>query len=268
MADTTSPHSRRFEGAVALVTGAGDGIGRAAALRLAADGAAEVVFADLDLAAAKASAAEVPHARPVQVDVSDSALVDSMIDETVARAGRLDVVIHAAGVDDAVAKQRLADAITSGEPLELITQMTDADWHRLISVNLDGTFYVLRAVTRHMTRQGSGAVVVLGSSASFDAPMSHPHYSAAKAGVKALAQAVAKEVIAYGVRVNVLAPGPTETGMSERTPAVLKGAAPGSSVSRYATAEEMAGLAVFLASEEAVNVVGGVLLANGGRFTA
>jgi 3-oxoacyl-[acyl-carrier protein] reductase len=137
----------------------------------------------------------------------------------------------------------------------------------MLSINLDGTFYVLRAAVRHMTSQQSGSVVLVGSSATFDAPSSHPHYSAAKAGVHALGQSVAKEVIAHNVRVNILAPGPTETGMAARTPDVLKGAAPGSSVNRYATAAEMAGLALFLASDEATNVVGAVLLANGGRFT-
>lgn len=123
----------------------------------------------------------------------------------------------------------------------------------------------LTAAVRSIT---SGARVLVGSSASFDAPASHPHYSAAKAGVRALAQSVAKEVIAHNVRVNVLAPGPTDTGMARRTPEMLKRATAGSAVSRYATADGMAGVALFLASEDAVNVVGGVLLANGGLFTA
>ena len=257
-----------FAGKVALVTGAGNGIGRAAARQLAQRGASCVVFADLDAAAAVSAAAGIDQARVVELDVSDSASVDDLVNAVIRDHGGLDVVIHAAGIDDPVAKQQLADAVQAGRPFEFIGQLSDESWKRMLSVNLDGTFYVLRAAVRHMSAQKSGSVVLVGSSSSFDAPVSHPHYSAAKAGVHALAQAVAKEVIAHGVRINVLAPGPTETGMARRTPEILKRAAPGSAVARYATADEMAGLALFLASEEAVNVVGGVLLANGGRFTA
>jgi len=258
----------RFAGKVALVTGAGSGIGRAAARRLLAEGAASVSFADVDLTAARAAGEDLSGARPVGVDVADSAAVDEVVDALVRDVGRLDVVIHAAGVDDPRAKAALAESARTGRPIELIASLSDADWRRIMAINLDGTFYVLRAAARRMIEQRSGSVVVLGSSASFDSPVMYPHYSAAKAGVKSLAQAVAKEVIAHGVRVNVLAPGPTATAMADRTPAILRGPAPGSPVDRYASADEMAGLALFLVSDEAINVVGGVLLANGGRFTA
>lgn len=258
----------RFSGKVALVTGAGSGIGRAAARQLLAQGASSVTFADVDLAAARTAGQDLPGARPAALDVTDSAAVDEVVGELIRQNGRLDVVIHAAGVDDPRAKAALAESARTGRPVELIASLGDADWRRMITINLDGTFYVLRAAARQMIEQRSGSVVVMGSSASFDSPVMYPHYSAAKAGVKALAQAVAKEVIAHGVRVNVLAPGPTQTAMADRTPAILRGAAPGSSVDRYATADEMAGLALFLASDEAINVVGGILLANGGRFTA
>jgi 3-oxoacyl-[acyl-carrier protein] reductase len=263
-----NPNPEAFAGKVALVTGAGSGIGRAAARQLARCGASHVVFADLDPESAVSAAAEIDQARAVGLDVSDSARVNEVVDALVREHGRLDVVIHAAGIDDPVAKQMLADAFQAGRPFEFIGRLSDDSWQRILSVNLDGAFYVLRAAVRHMCAQKSGSVVLVGSSASFDAPVSHPHYSAAKAGVHALAQSVAKEVIAHNVRVNVLAPGPTDTGMAQRTPEILKQPAPGSAVSRYATADEMAGLALFLASEDAVNVVGGVLLANGGRFTA
>ncbi|EQD83530.1 3-oxoacyl-[acyl-carrier protein] reductase [Saccharopolyspora erythraea NRRL 2338] len=257
-----------FAGKVALVTGAGSGIGRAAARQLARRGAAHVVFADVDAQAAAAAAEGVEQARCLGLDVADSTRVDDAVNALVAERGRLDVVVHAAGIDDPVAKQRLAEAVEGGHTFELIGRLSDETWQRMIAVNLTGAFHVLRAAVRHMCAQKSGSVVLVGSSSSFDAPVSHPHYAAAKAGVHALAQSVAKEVIAHDVRVNVLAPGPTDTAMARRTPEILKQAAPGSSVSRYATADEMAALALFLAGDEAVNVVGGVLLANGGRFTA
>jgi 3-oxoacyl-[acyl-carrier protein] reductase len=256
-----------FAGKIALVTGAGSGIGRAAARQLAEQGAAHVVFADIDGTWAEAATAGHEHSSAVKLDVADPHLVDETVDAIVRQHGRLDVVIHAAGVDDAAVKQLAADAVVSGRPLELIAGLSNEAWRRIMSINLDGTFYVLRAAVRHMTAQKSGSVVLVGSSSAFDAPSMLPHYTAAKAGVHALGQSVAKEVIAYNVRVNSLAPGQTDTGMAARTPEVLKKAAPGSTVSRYATPDEMAGLALFLASERAVNVVGAVLLANGGRFT-
>lgn len=109
--------------------------------------------------------------------------------------------------------------------------------------------------------------MVIGSSSAFDTPAYYPHYAASKAGVHALSQAVAKEVIASGVRVNVVAPGPTETGMAVRTPASLRAGFADPGVRPYATPEEIAGIALFLASDAAANLVGAVLLANGGRFT-
>lgn len=258
----------RFDGKVALVTGAGSGIGREAARLLGDLGAAHVVLADRDLDSASSVGAAMPHATAARLDVTASADVDALVESISADHGRLDVVIHAAGVDDPEAKQLLADSLADGTPFDLIGRLSDEAWRRMLSINLDGTFYVLRAASRVMCRQGSGSVVLIGSSAPFDAPKSHPHYAAAKAGVHALAQSVAKEVIAHDVRVNVLAPGPTDTGMAQRTPEILKQATPGSTVDRYASAAEMAGLALFLASDAAINVVGATLLANGGRFTA
>ena len=256
-----------FAGKVALVTGAGSGIGRAAARQLAGQGTPRVVFAEIDGVAAEAATAGSERSSAVKLDVADPHLVDETVTAIVRQHGRLDVVIHAAGVDDAAAKQLVADALVSGQPPELIAGLSDEAWRRIISINLDGTFYVLRAAVRQMTAQRSGSVVLVGSSSALDAPSILPHYAAAKAGVHALGQAVAKEVIAHNVRVNILAPGPTDTGMAARTPEALKKAVLGSAVGGYATPDEMARLALFLASAQSVNVVGAVLLANGGRFT-
>ncbi|WP_326758015.1 SDR family oxidoreductase [Streptomyces phaeochromogenes] len=118
-----------------------------------------------------------------------------------------------------------------------------------------------------MAPRRSGAIVTVGSSSAFDAPVGYPHYAASKAGAHALSQAVAKEAIAFGVRVNTVAPGPTETGMAARTPAALRQDLDDPRVRPYATAGEIADVALFLASDEAANLVGAVVLANGGRFT-
>lgn len=256
-----------FSDKVAFVTGGGSGIGAAVARGLAAQRAAAVVVADVDAAAAASVAGELPNGRPLAVDVADAGRVDDAIERVAAEHGRLDVVVHAAGVDDPAAKRAIADALVAGEPPDVTARLTDAAWRRVVSVNLDGTFHVLRGALRVMAPTGAGAIVVIGSSASFDAPVGYAHYAAAKAGVHALSQSVAKEAIAFGVRVNVVAPGPTDTGMAARTPDALRQSLSGARTRRYATPEEIADIALFLAGDAAVNLVGAVLLANGGRFT-
>jgi NAD(P)-dependent dehydrogenase (short-subunit alcohol dehydrogenase family) len=262
------PDGGSFAGKVALVTGAGSGIGAAVAGQLVRRGALGVVLADIDAQAAAAVAARLAGAWALAVDVADTGGVDDAVTKVVNRYGRLDVVVHAAGVDDPVAKQVIADALVAGGTPDVTTRLDDAAWRRVVSVNLDGTFHVLRAALRAMIPNRSGAIVTIGSSAAFDAPTGYPHYAASKAGVHALSQAVAKEAIAFGIRVNVVAPGPTDTGMAARTPDTLRQAFTDPRVRPYATAQEIAEVALFLAGDGAANLVGAVLLANGGRFTA
>ncbi|MEU6356646.1 SDR family NAD(P)-dependent oxidoreductase [Streptomyces sp. NPDC047072] len=257
---------RRFDGQVALVTGAGSGIGAAVARRLAVLGA-EVFAVDVDGPAARGVAQEWERGHALTADVSESAQVDQAFEEVVRRLGRLDVVVHAAGVDDPAAKEWIAEALVADRPPEVTGRLGDDAWRRVTRVNLDGTFHVLRAALRVMAPRRSGAVVTVGSSSAFDAQAGYPHYAASKAGAHALSQSVAKEAIAFGVRVNTVAPGPTDTGMAARTPAALRRGFADPRVRPYATPEEIADIAVFLASEDAANLVGAVLLANGGRFT-
>ena len=244
----------RFVGRRALVTGGGSGIGLATARALAGEGAT-VLVADLDPSAVD------PGLTAMTVDVSDAAQVERAVDA----AAPLDVVVHCAGVDDPLAKERIAACVATGQPLDVAMTLTDERWRRQLSVNLDGTFHVLRAALRVMVPRGHGAIVVVGSSAALDAPAGYGHYAAAKAGVHALCQSVAKEVADRGVRVNVVAPGPTDTGMAARTPPALRASNAGSG--RYARPDEIADIALFLASDAAANLAGAVLLANGGRFT-
>jgi 3-oxoacyl-[acyl-carrier protein] reductase len=255
----------RFASCTALVTGGGSGIGAAVARKLAAEGAS-VHVADVVGDTASAVAAEVGgtgHA----VDVTDAAAVDSLVAAVVGVGGSLDVVVHAAGVDDPRAKAWIREAAESGGAVDVIARLSDDAWRRVISINLDGTFHVLRAAVRAMRAQGSGAIVTVGSSASFDTLVGYPHYAASKAAVHALSQSVAKEAIGFGIRVNTVAPGPVDTPMARRTPSSVRAAMEASGAVGYATPEELADNICYLASPGASNVVGAVLLSNGGRFT-
>jgi 3-oxoacyl-[acyl-carrier protein] reductase len=260
-----SVETGRFAGCTALVTGGGSGIGAAVVRQLAAEGAA-VHVADVvadNAAAVAASVGTVAHA----VDVTDAAAVDAVVAAVVHAAGSLDVVVHTAGVDDPQAKAWIREAGESGRPVDVITRLTDDAWRRVISINLDGTFHVLRAAVRVMRPQGRGAIVTVGSSAAFDTLVGYPHYAASKAAVHALSQSVAKEAVGFGIRVNTVAPGPVDTPMAGRTPPSVRAAMEATGALGYASAEELADNICYLASPRASNVVGAVLLSNGGRFT-
>jgi 3-oxoacyl-[acyl-carrier protein] reductase len=262
-----NPDPHRFAGKVALVTGGASGIGAAVVRRLAAEGCAAVVVADLDEAGAAELARSRPSVRPSRVDVSVAAEVEAAVDRAVATHGQLDVVIHAAGVDDPESKAAINQSRESGEPVDVLRTLSDHAWRRLMSVNLDGTFHVLRAAARVMVPRRSGAIVTVSSSAVFDTLTGYGPYAASKSGAQALAQAAAKELAAFGVRVNIVAPGPVDTPMAGRTPAGLRQAMTAPGVRAYAAPEEIADSITYLASPGASNVVGAVLLSNGGRFT-
>ncbi|MFE3999137.1 SDR family NAD(P)-dependent oxidoreductase [Nocardioides sp. YIM B13467] len=256
----------RFDGQVALVTGGGSGIGAAVARRLAAEGCARVHVADIDVGNATRVAESVGGSAHV-VDVADPQAVDDLVAAVVGAEDRLDVVVHTAGVDDPAAKTRILAAQESGEPVDALCELDDDGWRRVMSINLDGTFHVLRASVRAMRARGGGAIVTVGSSAAYDTLVGYPHYAASKAGVHALSQSVAKEVIPYGIRVNTVAPGPVDTPMAGRTPSAVRKAMEASGAIGYASADDLADNICYLASPGAKNVVGAVLLSNGGRFT-
>jgi 3-oxoacyl-[acyl-carrier protein] reductase len=256
----------RFAGQVALVTGGGSGIGAAVVRRLAAEGCRVVHVADVAGDHASAVADDVDGVAHT-VDVTDAAGVDALVSEVVAHSGRLDVVVHTAGVDDPEAKCRILAAQESGTPVDVTSVLSDEAWRRVLSINLDGTFHVLRAAVRAMRPQRSGSIVTVGSSAAFDTLVGYPHYAASKSGVHALSQAVAKEVIHFGIRVNTVAPGPVDTPMAGRTPAAVRVAMEQTGALGYASPEQLADNICYLASPGAANVVGAVLLSNGGRFT-
>ena len=245
----------RLAGKVAVVTGGGSGIGRAAALRFAQEGAA-VVVADVVGANADAVAAEITgsggRALAVTVDVSDPAAVDAMAEAATSAFGGVDVLMTAAGV------------LSFGSATE--TDVTA--WNRVIAINLTGTFLAARAVIPSMRERGGGSIVALSSSTGApDAAPGNVAYIASKGGVAMLTKAMALDHAAEGIRVNAIAPGPTATPMlgSVMTQDEMRRFGEAMPIGRMARPEELAAAALFLASDEASYVTGAVVAVDGGQ---
>lgn len=257
---------RDFAGSIALVTGGASGIG-AAVCRTFAVGGARVVVVDLNGSGAKHVAAQLSGAVGIAADVADSSQIDAAFDQVVRELGPIDIVAHAAGVDDPEAKQAIARAAALGERLDVTRHLTNEAWRRMHAVNLDGTFHVVRAALRFMVPRRAGSIVLVGSDGGIDGVAGYAHYAASKGGVHAFGRSVAKEAIVHGVRVNSVAPGPVDTPMSGRTPSEMTRARPLAPIGRLASPEEVAAAIAFLASDRASYVVGETLVVAGGRLT-
>ena len=270
----------RLNDKVALVTGGGSGIGRAICERFAEEGA-RVVVNDIREDAAEAVAKSLgAGARAIAADVADSAAVRAMFATLEREHGRLDVLVNNAGVamgpgDDRAALIRKGETrimeVVSGQGVQThwdVTQsMSDAAWHRVIAVHLNGTFYCTREALRLMSRHNSGAIVNLSSVAALMGLESVPHYSAAKGGILAFTRAVAREVASRGIRVNAICPcyidTPMTAGASELGKKMLLGRTP---MGRMGEAREIAATALFLASDDSSFTTGQWLSPNGGLF--
>ncbi|MGW7613573.1 SDR family NAD(P)-dependent oxidoreductase [Streptomyces sp. NPDC054766] len=248
---TTGPDGRSV-----IVTGAGSGIGRATALAFAAEGA-RVVVADLNADGAAEVVKEIEAAGGCAVavagDLSEQAVVDRVAATAVERFGGVDVLVNNAGIMDR---------------MSAVAEVSDAEWERVIRVNLTAPFLLTRAVLPHMLAAGKGAVVNTASEAGLRGSAAGAAYTASKHGIVGLTKSLAVMYRDKGIRTNAIAPGGTRTGITVDLEAGAHGpAALGAymgNVGRPAEAEEQAAAIVFLASDAASNINGVILPVDNG----
>lgn len=238
----------------ALITGASRGIGAAAARLFAQEGWNVAVHYNASRAAAEQLAAELAglgvKAVPIQADVADPEQAERLVRETEGALGPLDAVVCNAGV---------------ALPQQLLTDTTADQWRRLMSVDLDGMFYTLRAAIPGLVRQKRGAIVTVSSMWGITGGSCETPYSAAKAGVIGLTRALAKELGPSGIRVNCVAPGVIDTAMNGHlTPKDLAALGEETPLCRIGQPVEVAQAIYFLASERASFITGQVLRVDGG----
>ena len=240
----------RLDGRVAVVAGAGSGIGAAIAQRLASAGA-QVIAADIDRKGVEALAAKVAGVTAQTCDVTGSAAVEALVDGAVQRFGRLDVMVNNVGSADA---GWLKDA-------------TDESYQRVLALTLSSAFYGTRAALRVMLPRGSGSIINISSGAGFGGAPGLATYGAAKAGVNNLTLSAAVENARNGVRVNAISPGAIRTPAILAWAASLPGGVPAYEATllpgRFGRPEEIAAAALFLASDEASFVNGAVIPVDG-----
>jgi NAD(P)-dependent dehydrogenase (short-subunit alcohol dehydrogenase family) len=252
----------RFASRVAIVTGAGNGIGRATALLLAREGA-RVVAVDVD-EQALGSLAESAGGECVGMpaDVLDADAVDRLVRRVVDEMGCIDVLVN--GVGGSTVIQR---------PDAPIEEISPDEWERVLAFNLRGTYLCTRAVVPHMKARRSGSIVNLGSiTARGDAMAARTNapYVLAKAGLKALTRKLARELGPFGIRCNAASPGVTLTDrieglLSQRTPQEREAMCQAVPMRRLATPEDLAKVVAFLASDDAGFVSGQTIEATGGQ---
>jgi 3-oxoacyl-(acyl-carrier-protein) reductase len=241
----------RLKDKVALITGAGSGIGEATALRFSEEGA-KVVINDVNMDSANSVLEKIKgmggEALVLKADISKKAEVEAMMQMVVEHFGRLDILVNNAGINrDAFAKK-----------------MSEEDWDLVITINLKGTFLCCQAAINAMGKQGSGRIINTSSIGSLG-NMGQANYSASKSGVIGLTKTLALECARNGITVNCVAPGATKTPMTVKMPEdIMNMITEKIPLRRWAEPKEIANMHVFFASDEASYITGQVIFVDGG----
>jgi 3-oxoacyl-[acyl-carrier protein] reductase len=273
----------KLEGRIALVTGAGSGIGRAIALRFASEGA-RVIVNDVNGEAAAATVEAMGAAREpghaMQADVSDSAAVRGMFAEVAQRFGGLDILVNNAGIgetgnrNDEVNRKgeaQLQELMMGGKiqsHWDITATLSDEEWQQMIGVHLNGTFFCTREALKMMSSKNRGSIINISSVAGLHGIPIAAHYGAAKAGILGFTRSVAQEMGSRNIRVNAICPGWVETPMTQKFSPFLKMALTARvPLLRWGQPEEIAATALFLACDDSSYFTGQWLSPNGGLFT-
>ena len=274
----------KLEGRIALITGAGSGLGRAIATLFAKEGA-RVIVNDVNREAAEAAVAAMGGARErlcaIAADVSDSAAVRAMFTEVARRFGGLDILVNNAGIGETGGRRdevnrkgeaQLGEMMSGGKiqtHWDVTVTLSDEEWQQMIGVHLNGTFYCTREALKLMSAKNSGAIVNMSSVAGLHGIPIAPHYGAAKGGILGFTRSVAQEMASRNIRVNAICPGWIETPMTENFSPVLKMTLTARvPLLRWGKPEEVAATALFLASDDSSYFTGQWLSPNGGLFIA
>ena len=238
--------SGKLGGKISIVTGGLSGIGAAVAARMVAEGAI-VIAADL---ATDASTLGDGNLLPFRADVADAASVSALVNAVIARYGRVDCLVNSAGIGK--------DIPFLDTPLEI--------FDKIIAVNLRGSFIIGQAAAQAMRQTGGGVIVNIASVSGMTGNVGRSAYGASKGGVVLLSRVMAVDLAQFNIRVNVLAPGPVETPLVAQlhSPEIRQRWIEQTPLRRYASPDEMAGVVVFLCSDDASYITGHVLAADGG----
>jgi 3-oxoacyl-[acyl-carrier protein] reductase len=246
----------RLKDRVALITGGARGIGRSISLAFAKEGA-DVVVWDVNLEEAEKTCKDIEALGRIslaaQVDVTDYAKVEEAVNKILDKLGKVDILVNNAGITKD----------------NLLLRMSQAEWDAVLNVNLKGTFNCIRAVSRPMIKQRSGRIISIASIIGIIGNPGQANYSASKAGIIALTKTAAKELASRNINANAVAPGFIQTAMTDKLSEELKQKMLATiPLNKFGTADDVAAVCLFLASEDSSYVTGQTIVVDGGMVMA
>lgn len=267
----------RLKNKIALITGGARGLGLSIATHFFNEGA-KVILCDINIEEATQKARDLD-GKAYYMDVSNSKNVENVFLEIAKKYKTLDILVNNAGINGFEGRQDLLDErikVNNLQSKEFATiekikshfdvtvNMTDEEWHRMISIHLNGTFFCTREALKIMNNQKEASIINMGSVLGTTGGPSSPHYSAAKAAILGFTRATAKELASRNIRVNAIAPGYIDTDMTSSLGDVKKIVKASTPMKKFGSPEDIAWAAVYLASNEAKFVTGQTISPNGG----